>query len=328
MDTEIDEQLHYEYFCQKILPNSLPIDDLRAKILEKSSESECQLQLKILSEVENLNAILIDKKPADLFHDRACILLYNNIKELQISQHFAGVGWKCICFPSMVPMIGKIFIFTAGVFHTRRCPIFLSWSLSQKDIVHPDMNFIPSTEILSDASVEQQSPLAKKPTRLTKSEADWPLESSLENLNQSSSSDRSSDGSIDSGKTIVKPNIPVMDANDLSHIDLECDDVESTVDSYLDISFVNPKRRLNLSRKDKIDILDGPSTKRSPRSSPHSTPLRYVPKPNLTSQFKKTHKAKMKMNNPGYIQQFLDRWFRSQMSNITAELQNEMEQME
>ena len=323
---EFDEKIHYEYFCQKILPNSLPIDELRAKILLKSSESESQLQLKILRKVEELNDILVEKKPADLFNDRPCILLYDTIKELQISQHFAGNGWKVVCFPTMVPMMGKIFIFTAGVFHTRKCSLFLSWSLKQK--VHPDTNFIPSPNILTDENVDQHPSLVEKPTPLGKLADDWPIEKSLENLDQSLGSNSSS---VDSGRTLV-PSFPMMDAKDLSNINLEPEHVsdETSYDSYLDISFVNPKRRLNLSRKDKIDILDGPSSKRSSASSPHSTPLRSpnIPKPKFSSTFKKTQKPTQKLSNPGYIQAFLDRWFKAQISNITAELKNEMDQME
>lgn len=323
---DVDETQLYEYFCTKILPNSLPIVELRAKILLKSSESESQLQLKILSSVENLNAILADKKPTDLFNDRACIVLYNNIRELQISQHFAGCGWKVVCFPCLVPMIGKIFVYTAGVFHTRKCPLFLSWSLSQK--VHPDENFIPSSNLFTDECVDQQSPLVKKPTPLDKKDVDWPIENGLENLDQSLGSNSSS---VDSGRTLV-PSFPMMDAKDISNINLEPGENsdETTYDSYLDISFVNPKRRLNLSRKDKIDILDGPSSSKYSASSPHSTPVRSpnVPKPKFTSTFKKTQKPMKKLNNPGYIQKFLDRWFRSQMANITAELKNEINQMD
>ena len=322
---DFDEKLHYEYFCQKILPNSLPIDELKAKILLKSSESECQLQLKILSQVENLNALLADKQPADLFNDRTCIVLYNSIKELQISQHFGGNGWKVVCFPTMVPMTGKIFVFTAGVFHTRKCSLFLSWSLKQ---VHPDTNFIPSSNILTDENVAQHSPLVKKPTPKDKLDVDWPIENDLENLDRSLSSNSSS---IDSGKTILPP-IPMMDAKDISNINLERDEdcVDTTFqDSYLDISFVNPKRRLNLSRKEKIDILEGPS-KRDSYASNHSTPLRspILPKPKLSATFKKTQRPVKKLSNPGYIQKFLDKWFRSQIANITAEIQNEIDQME
>ena len=327
VDTECDEQQHYKYFCQKILPNSLPTDDLRAKILDKQSESESQLQLKVLETVDILNAELSDKKPADLFHDHSCITLYNTIKELQVAQHFSSSGWKVVGFPVLVPMFGKIFVYTAGVFHTRRCPLFLSWTLRAK--VHPDMNLIPNSEILSDPSVDQQSPLVKKPTHTANSGRDWPIKNDLEVSDQSFGSS-SSDGSVDSGKTIVKPLLPMMDANDLSHINLEQESVETT-DSYLDISFVNPKRRLNLSRKDKIDILDGPTVSSySPPASNHSTPLRSpnMARPNFTSNFKRSQKTKTKVSNPGYIQQFIDRWFRNQMVNLTAELKNELDQME
>ena len=305
----------YVYFCQKVLPNCLPIGELRTKILSKQSEAESKLQLKILGEVEKLNVEMSDKKPIDLFHNRACISLYNTILELQVSQHFASSKWKVVTFPILVPMVGKIFFFTAGVFHTRKCELFLSWSLKQK--CHPDMNFLPSSNLFSDENVvAQHSPLVEKPTHKTEFESDWPFENSLE-MDRSVNSAESTSSSIDSGKTVVKPSVPVMDANDLSHIDLECD--ETTMDSYLDISFVTPKRRLNLSKKDKIDILDGPS-------STHSTPVRLT-RPNLSTSFKRTQKPRPKIHNPGYIQKFLDRWFRSQMSNITAEIQNEMDQM-
>ena len=326
VDTECDEQQHYKYFCQKILPNSLPSDDLRVKILDKQSESESQLQLKIIETVESLNAELSDKKPADLFHDQTCISLYNTIKELQVAQHFSSSGWKVVGFPVLVPMFGKIFVYTAGVYHTRRCPLFLSWTLRVK--CHPDMNLIPNSEILSDPSVEQQSLLAEKPTHTANSKRDWPIKCDLEVSDQSIESS-SSDESVDSGKTIVKPMLPMMDAYDLSHINLEHDSVETT-DSYLDISFVNPKRRLNLSRKDKISILDGPTISSYSPSSNHSTPLRSpnLTRPKFTSNFKKSQKPKSKVSNPGYIQQFLDRWFRNQMANLTDELRNEIDQME
>ena len=149
-----DNKSNYYYFVQKVLPNALPIEDLRRKILEKSSVEENQLQLKILDNVKELNALLINKKPIDLFHNHSCVNLYRQILDLQMSQRFASTGWKVVAYAVLVPMVGSISLFTSGVFHTKKCDLFSNWVQGQK--THADLVLSPLTEIFCDASDDQQ----------------------------------------------------------------------------------------------------------------------------------------------------------------------------
>lgn len=328
-DDDVDDN-HVDlvlFFAQKVLPSALTPDDCSQKLLEKyNSDDECKIQLSICRKAKELNFMLINKKPTDLFRDRSCSVMYNQILDLQIAQHFASNGWKIIAFATLVPMIGQISMYTAPVFHTRKCPLFFSWSLGQK--YHSDFQIIPTPNICNDENVEQQNEigLVEKPTQKIENEFDWPIEASLENLNESSESVTSKSSSIDSGKTVASAKVPVMDSKDVTHLESF---VESTSqDSYLDISFVNVKRRLNLSKKEKIDILDGPS-------SVHSTPVRPRNQglhPRLGSRLKRTSTSRLEKNlsgksdneQPGYITQFLNRWFRKQIANMTTELELEL----
>ena len=305
-------------FAQKVLLNALSPDECAQKVLEKNSEGESKIQIEIIEKVKKLNLLLSNKKPTELFHDRACSSLHREILDLQVSQNYSACGWKVIAFPVQIPMTGQIILYTSAVFHTRKCNLFFSWTLSQKS--HLDHKMAPMTNF----NVEQQNEfgLGGKPTSKIENENDWSIRQSLENLNESSSSGSSS---IDSGKTIV----PVMNANDISNIG---DCVETTSqDSYLDISFIQCKRRLNLTKQEKVDILEGCT------GSPQSTPVR--PRdglhPRLGTSFKKSSMTRFEKNlassdgeQPGYIQAFLNRWFKNQIANMTNELQREINKME
>lgn len=308
---------NYSYFLTKVLTNVMSAETLRAKILEKSSADECKVQLRILDLVKELNALLIVKKPVELFKDQTCIVLYNEILDCQASQHFTVSGWKVVAFATLVPMLNRIFIYTSGVFHTRRVPIFFSWKVnSQKG--HSDMKVNPS-EMPGNIVEQHLTPsLVEKPTPTSENFADWFNQSSLESFDRS---DREHNDSIDSGKTVQgpsfqpqNPSIPVMNAKDISMID----SVETTQDSYLDISFINPKRRLNLSKQDKLDILEGPS-------STHSTPIRITDprRPKLGLAMKKCGKQPQGQTN--FLTQKIIQWFQSQLGVITAEIQHEIE---
>ena len=312
---------------QKVIPNALSPDDCIRKLLEKyDSEDACKLQINIVRKVKELNIVLNNKKPTDLFRDQSCSVQYQDILDLQIAQSFASNGWKIVAFACLIPMIGRITLYTAPIFHTRKFSKFFSWSLGQK--YHPDFQFSPVSNLFTDENVDQQNGhgLVVKPTRNNENEIDWPLEENLENFDETSESVQSKSSSVDSGRTIVSPVIPIMDSRDVSHLE-SC--VESTIqDSYLDISFIDVKRRLNLSKKEKIDILEGPS-------SVHSTPVRpkdNALRPKLGSRMKKTTGSRLEKNlsdgsksdQPGYISQFLSRWFKNQIANMTAEMELEI----
>ena len=307
------------YFVQKILPNTLPLDDLKRKILDKSTVEERKLQLEIISNVSTLNSLLINKKPKELFHDQSCSDLYRKIIDLQISQSYAAHGWKVVSFAVMIPMTGNITMCASPIFHTKKCNLFFSWVKNQK--THADMNFAPMSDLFSDESVEQQIPLVQKPTQNLKNEIDWSISGNLENFDNSSGSIESKSSSVDSGRTVFRPQIPVMDANDISQIHESF--VDTTVqDSYLDISFIDVKKRMNLSKQDKINILDGLP------SSVHSTPVRNnALRPKLGMSFKRDLEKRPMKNRPGYITRFLNRWFQAQIGNMSAELQNELNSM-
>ena len=322
-----DEKDIFEFFVEKVLPNALPSDEVRRKILSKQSIEESQIQLNILDKANEINEILKTRKPKDLFCDETCNLMYNKLIELQTTQNFSGSGWKVICHASLVPMVHRIFIFTSCVFHTRKCSKYLSTAKFAKVMsgIHPDIKL---TGEVSDL-VEQQKPssLDEKPTRKIISGNDWPIEENLENLDKSGSS-------VDSGRTIIKPHLPVMDAvGDISRINF--DDTTMT-DSYLDVSFLTPKRRLNLSKKQKIDILETPKPSSSPDSN-HSTPVRRrshslgtimkrTQPDSLARAVRRPHQANRQPSR-NFMTDFLQRWFRNQMSDITQELQDELNRM-
>ena len=303
----------------------MTVAEAREKILEKNTPDEMKIQLSILEKVSELNAILVSKKPTELFRDHTCSMLYNKILELQASQHFASTTWKIIAYATVVPMVNTVYVFTAPVFHTRKIPLFFSWPLSTK-YQHPDSNLVPN--VVSKNDVEQQIDisLVEQPTPITEKFCDWLNKSSLENLDESNSSSvdsghtvLSNGSSVDSGRTIIGP---VMDAHDISTVTVNN---ETTPDSYLDISFMSYKRP-NLSKQQKINILEGPS-------SNHSTPIRIKPelRPKLSSTFKKSvpqksQKTSISKNN--YITEFLNKWFKAQIANISQELQHEIEKMD
>ena len=308
-----------------MLPNALPGVEIREKILSKQTVEESQLQLNILDKVSELNEILITKKPKQLFDDDSCRVLYNKLIELQTAQNFAGLGWKVVCYATLIPMTNQIFIFTSCVFHTRKVPIYFSWSKSDAKM-HSDLKL--TSDVMSNVVEQQkQSPLVQKPTPNFNVTNDWPIDNNLERLDQSGSS------SIDSGRTLVEP-FPVMNAiADISRNDFD----ETTNDSYLDISFLTPRRKLNLSKKQKIDILEAPNNSTSP-SSNHSTPMKAPRVGRLSMNMKRgqqniVSRTASKPNQPNkesnrnFMAKFLNRWFRSQIANITDELQEELNRM-
>lgn len=319
-----NNESNYHYFVQKVLPNALPIEDLRRKILEKSTVEENQLQLKILSSVKELNILLISKKPVDLFRNHSCVDLYRQILDLQMSQRFAASGWKVVAYAVLVPMVGNISLFTSGVFHTKKCDLFSNWVQGQK--MHADLILSPLTDIFRDTSDDQQIGLVEKPTQYTKNESDWPISDNLENFDSSLDSLESKSSSIDSGKTVAGPTAPIMNAFDISQIG-PLDD--TTQDSFLDISFLSVKKRMNLSKREKLDILEGGAP-----SSAHSTPVRSnALHPKFSTSLKRDPIPVQKRPNqpqtrPSYITKFLNRWFRSQISNMSEELQVELSKME
>ena len=320
---DVNNKSNYVYFCQKVLPNALPLPDLRRKILEKSTVEESQLQLNILDDIEELNIMLFNKKPIDLFHNQSCVSLYRRIVELQMSQRFAASGWKVVGYAVLVPMLGTISIFASGVFHTKKCELFSSWVQGQK--THLDLNLSPMTDLFRDSSVDQQIGLVEKPTQYTKSESDWSITDNLESFNASSDTVDSKTSSIDSGKTVAGPSVPMMDAHDISQVGSFDDTTQQ--DSYLDISFISVKKRANLSKREKISILEG-----SPISSVHSTPVRNGLHPrfstSLKREFVQTRPNTPQVPRPSYITKFLNKWFRSQMANMPEELKAELSKME
>ena len=304
------------YFCTKVLPNALPLDDLKRKILEKNTVEESQLQIAIIENIRKLNTMLINKKPIELFRDHSCSQLYRQILDLQISQNFASAAWKIVGFAVLVPMTGNITLFGSAIFHTKKCDLFFSWTKDQKN--HFDMNLAPSTNLFSDNSVESATGLVNKPTQYTKNDNDWSISENLENLNDSLNSIESKSSSIDSGKTIAEPIIPVMNCHDFSQIDGPGDETTRELDSYLDISFLNVKRRMDLTKQEKLNILDGPS-------SVHSTPLnKNILHPRLGTSLKKQNSRPQTNVQPSYVTRFLNRWFRSQIDQMSNELQLEL----
>ena len=310
---------HYAYFCQKVLPGSMSVPNLREKILEKQSEEESTLQLTILRKVSELNVILGDKRPSDLFKDQTCKSLYNTILNLQISQHFASAGWKVIAFPSLIPMADRILIFTAGIFHTKNSPLFNEWSLNQK--CHADTNLSPNF-----VNVEQQTPrkprgLGQYPTHRFDLSDDWSNPESLE--------DQVHNEIVEPVPKPNQPQMPIQDARDVTNT-LEKDRTLESFQESIDMSFITLKPKLNLSKKDKIDILNGTSSK-------HSTPIRKSPsqfRPKLGSTLKKQtqntinksqnrtiNRPKTRQNN--FLAKIMSKWLQNQIVSLANDLQSD-----
>ena len=336
MEPETDkvyDNATYDYFCIKVLPNALPINAAKRKLMEKQTPDESKLQLSILDHVIELNVLLKDKPSSELFKNQACKAMYNTLTNLQTSQHFAGQGWKAIAFPCMIPMTHEIRIFASLVYQTKSCPLFFQWSLSEMadKPVHTDLKLNP---ILNIENVEQQNgqPLVEKPTSGNIIENDWPQQQDLEMiLNDSNGS------SIDAGVTILPSNdsiFPLIDVNDISCVDLTgMDDI--TPNSYVDASY-NPirpaKRKLNLSKVDKLKILEIESMAQKIQSTPipsRPQPSRTlnVPKPQLSRTLKRSYDRKERPQEApkNYLTQFLAGWFKKQIPNISAELEKELQ---
>ena len=148
-DDTSDNNETYLFFVLKVLPNSLPTDAARRKILEKQPEDESRIQLKILDRIDELNLKLKGKSSDSLFKEPSLKVLYNNLTQLQVSQHFAGTSWKTIGFACCIPMTGETQIFSACVYHTRSCPLFFKWSLLEMadKNVHPDLKLNPVLDL-------------------------------------------------------------------------------------------------------------------------------------------------------------------------------------
>lgn len=326
----------YIYFALKVLPNTLTLSAARRKLMEKQTVDESRIQLSILDKVVELNKKLIGKSSVELSRNQACKSLYNTLTNLQTTQHFAGLGWKCIAFPAMIPMTHETQIFVSMVYYTKSCPLFFQWSLSEmvEKPVHPDLILNPVMDL---ENVEQQNepPLVENPTRNNIIENDWPHKQNLEpNSNDSIGS------SIDGGTTIVPSpdDLPVLTANDLSCLNLSAFD-EPTPNSLIDVSFVpvRPvKRKLNLSKIDKMKILEIESMAQKVQSTPVQTKpavhrINSV-RPSLAKPMKRTLERKDEkrpQETPkNYLTKFLAGWFRKQLPNISAEIESELKNLQ
>ena len=326
----------YTYFAIKVLPNALTIPAAKRKLMEKQTADESKIQLSILEKVIELNKMLKGKSSLELTRNPSCKSLYNTLINLQTSQHFSGLGWKAVAFPAMIPMTHDTQIFVSLVYYTKSCPLFFKWSLSEMldKPVHPDLILNPVMDI-GDVEQQNESPLVQNPTHCNINEPDWPKYSNLErDLNNSSSS------SIDGGTTIVpsRDDLPVLDANDISCLNLSVFD-DLTPNSLVDTSYIpiNPvKRRLNLSKVDKLKILEIESMAQKIQSTPVQTkPAVHRPnsvRPNLTKTFKRSidykNEKPQKETPKNYLTRFLAGWFQKQLPNISAEIESELKNLQ
>ena len=316
---EINVEDDWETFATKIMPSGMTTQKCKEKILSKMDESEIQLQLYILLLVDQLNELLADKKPVDLFSNGPCKVKYTQLMQLQRSQAFSAIGWKVVPFPVLMPMTNTTRIFVAPVFHTRSLQIFQNWSLGNN---HCDVNLSPSGH---DNFVEQQEGCSLDeifPHEIF-ANPNWPI---IENLEKSLKSEEPRFENRAEEKALFNDSIGVN--SDVSE------------NSLLDFSFIgvpkpsNPPKRQNLSRVDQLKILEagGNNVHSTPRQRSYSvgnvpkSPLSKGPTRNLSQSLKRTEKPKMM--NEGYLAQFLKKWFRSNMNDLTVDLQSEMEKLE
>ena len=327
-DTDHDNET-YTYFALKVLPNVLTIQAAKRKLMEKQTRDESKIQLAILEKVIELNEILKGKSSFELSKNPTCKSMYNTITNLQTSQQFSGLGWKTVAFAALIPMTHETQLFVSLVYYTKSCPLFFKWSLGEmlEKPVHPDLILNP---ILDIENVEHQKdhPLVRKPTRNAIDENDWAKQPNLEpDMNESN------DSSIDGGTTIV-PSTEFLP----SSIEMSVPD-DLTPDSFVDASYIpiNPvKRKLNLTKVDKLKILEIESMAQKIQSTPiQNKPAVHHPnsvRPNLARPMKRTFERKDErkpQNTPkNYLTQFLAGWFKKQLPNISAEIESELKNMQ
>lgn len=309
-------------FATKVMTSAMTTDKCKEKLLSKMDECEIQLQLYILLIVDQLNEMLTDKKPSDLFSNFSCKAKFAQLKQLQRSQQFSAVGWKVISYPVLVPMTEAIRIFVSPVFHTRNLQVFQKWSLSEN---HLDMNLSPNFE---NNFVDQQARASLEeivPHEIF-ANPDWPINNSLEKSPESEVKSIDTEQAAKISRALFNDSIGVN--SDVS----EC--------SLLDFSFVGLKsnvqnqKRSNLSRVDQLKILESGSkfVQSTPRRRSYSTgnrpasPLSSGPSNSLSKNLKRCEKPRVR--NEGYVAQFLNRWFRNNMADLTNDLKSEMEKME
>ena len=336
---DIDNEELYNYFATKVLPNTLTLNEARSKLNEKQLEAESKVQLKIIQLSAELNLKLKNQKAHELFKNHSLKSLYNNLTDLQVSQHFCSAGWKCVAFATCIPMTQETQIFVALVYHTRKCPIFFNWSLLEMaKPVHPDTKINPISNLVND-ELQNEPGLVENFASEENVDNDWLNQTNLEDL-----LDRSNGSSIDSGKTIQEPVVfPSLECNDISGIDFTSLD-DLTPNSYLDASFMplNPtvKRRLNLSKDEKIKILELNSMTNKVQSTPRLEKMTPSKKstlsnpslhPTLAKPMKRTHQNDVDRSEKKpqtYLQKIIANWFKSNLGNLTADLKNELSKME
>ena len=303
------------------MTSAMTTDKCKEKLLSKNDECEIQLQLYILMIVDQLNEMLSDKKPAELFSNISCKAKFAQLSQLQRSQQFAAVGWKVVSYPVLIPMTQNIRIFVSPVFHTRNLQVFQNWSLNDN---HCDMNLSPN---LQNEIVDHQSnvPLDEIVPHEIFANPDWPINDDLEKAPESDIE------SVDSTKAVK---ISRALFNDSAGLNSDVSD-----NSLVDFSFVGIKpngqgpKRSNLSRVDQLKILESGQNfvQSTPRRRSFSTgsrpesPLSNNRSRNLSKPMKRVEKPRV--TNEGYVAQFLNRWFRNNMSDLTDNLRQEMDKL-
>lgn len=330
-DEEANYDEIYEYFATKVLPNTLSVENARRKLNEKQTESESKVQNEILKMVENLNSKLKGQKSIQIFKNPSFKLLYNKLTNLQVSQRFTAIGWKCLAYAVLIPMNQETSIFVSLVYHTKKSPVFFNWALLEmlEKPVHLDEKLNPVSEFVT---VEHQNEIGLVENSASDNieNFDWLNQSNLEDL-----LDRSNSSSIDSGTTIKDASLfPSIEVNDISGVELPLDD-DITPSSYFDASFIpintKVKRKLTLSGPDiEVSSMSNKiqSTPRFERSEPVQKISHLHPK--LAKSLKRTHEMRENsVNKPRtYFQKMLAAWFKKELPNISLEIQNELERME
>ena len=309
-------------FAAKVMTSSMTTEKCKEKLLSKMDECKIQLQLYILLIVDQLNEMLTDKKPSDLFSNFSCKAKFAQLKQLQRSQQFGAVGWKVISYPVLIPMTEAIRIFVAPVFHTRNLQVFQKWSLNEN---HSDMNLSPSLE---NDFVDQhtRASLEEIVPHEIFANPDWPIEENLEKSPESEIKSIDTEQAAKISRALFNDSIGVnSDVSECSLLDF----------SYVGIkSNVQNQKRSNLSRVDQLKILESGTNynQSTPRRRSYSTgnrpvsPLSNGPNKNLSRNLKRCEKPRL--TNEGYVAQFLNRWFRNNMSDLTNDLKSEMDKME
>ena len=161
------------FFISDILPKINTPEYWKEKVLQKRSETECEIQLNIIDRVVQLNK-MSDEFNGNFHSTEAFSSMYAEVLEIQNGQNFTSSSWKIITIPMSIIPLGGGRIFLSGIFHSRaNIDVFSKWTVNSKNV---DFNII--SEPFARSDVQRESLLDENgPPYTQQRPADWPNQS-------------------------------------------------------------------------------------------------------------------------------------------------------